>query len=98
MSFKLPLGDRPDLVKYVNGEPLLSTRALAYLVGVDERDMSAEITRQGGPDTFRMPARWIRQGRANQARLGTLSMAEALTRLALERESVVPDDLSELDS
>lgn len=83
-----PLENRPDLVTYVNGEPMISAKGMAYLCGVTEDEVRGEARRQGaGPEgQFRMPKAWLRQGKENAARLGTDNMAEALYLLAKERE------------
>lgn len=87
MTFPLPLADRPDLVTYVDGEPHISRKGMAYLCGVTEEEVNAEFERQGCPVAFRMPKRWVRQGKENAARVGTDDWAALLTLLAAEREA-----------
>lgn len=84
-----PLENRPDLVTYVDGEPMLSAKAMAYLCGVTEDEIRGEAKRQnaGRFGQFKMPQAWLRQGKEIAARLGSDNMAEALSLLARERES-----------
>lgn len=86
---RLPLASRPDLVRYVNGEPVLSAKATAYLFGVTEAEVREHGLQasQSPMGAVPWPKVWIRQGKENAARLGTDNMAEALTLLALEREA-----------
>jgi hypothetical protein len=83
-----PLENRPDLVTYVDGEPMISAKGMAYLCGVTEDEIHAEAKRQnaGRFGQFKMPQAWLRQGKEIAARLGTDNMAYALYLLAAERE------------
>lgn len=79
------------LYTYVNGEPMLSTEAMALLIGVPYERVRAEIDRQRvenpSSDSFRMPRAWSRQGnrirKETQAALGCeAGMKECLDYLA----------------
>lgn len=84
-----PLEDRPDLVTYIDGEPMLTAKAMAYLCGVTEDEVRGEAKRQnaGRFGQFKMPQAWLRQGKEIAARIGSDNMAEALYLVTLERES-----------
>lgn len=79
------------LYSYVNGEPMVSTEAMALLIGVPYERLKAEIERQraenSGSDSFRMPRAWSRQGnrirKEVQAALGyEAGMKECIDYLA----------------
>lgn len=83
-----PLENRPDLVRYVDDEPVVSFKGMAYLCGITEQEIQTIYDRQGGkPGVFTVPPEWLARGRANMARLGTANMAAALYLLAREREA-----------
>lgn len=90
--------DKP-LYRYVDGEPMVSTEAMALLIGVPYERVRAEIDRQRaenpGSDSFRMPRAWSRQGnrirKGVQAALGyDAGMKECIDYLAANASSSPP--------
>jgi hypothetical protein len=91
-----PLADRPDLVCWIDGVPVLSVFAISYLTGVPVDEIRAEYSRQAAgdfPTYFDWPKHWERGGKEIGARmhaLGVRDQFEALALLAAEREVPPP--------
>lgn len=87
MTCQLPLADRPDLLRYVDGAPVLSALAAAYLFNVTEDEVREHARKATPGGVLPWPKAWVRQGKETVARLGVSTMAEALTLLVAEREA-----------
>lgn len=83
------------LYTYVNGEPMVSTEAMALLMGIPYERLRAEIDRQRAEnpesETFKLPRAWSRQGnrirKEVQAALGyEAGMKECIDYLAAKAE------------
>lgn len=70
-------------------ELMLSSKAIAYLCGLTEDEVSDEFRRQqaiSGKNSIRIPKLWRIKAQEIMARLGTDDFAEVLTRIVAERE------------
>lgn len=85
-----------ELVTFKDGEPLLSNRATALLMGVTVDELRACVAAQqmsDGPEpqSVRLPPAWIEQGRRITARLqaehGRIGILDAVRILAAEQEA-----------
>ncbi|GAA2861098.1 hypothetical protein [Nonomuraea rubra] len=83
------------LYTMVNGEPMISTEAVALLMGIPYERLRAEIDRQKAEnpesETFKLPRAWTRQGnrirKETQAALGyEAGMKECIDYLAAKAE------------
>jgi hypothetical protein len=84
------MADKP-LYTVIDGEPMISTEAMALLMGIPYERLRAEIDRQKAADptseTFKLPRAWTRQGnrirKETQAALGyEAGMKECIDYLA----------------